>query len=111
MRLGPGTSRSAWTPTGPVASRRGGPGASRAHGYVGGMPARIPPATGPMARIHAALARKVYGEPAVASTLVYANHGRLLRRLASYNRAVEKRGRVPKPLMELAVLKAATVAE
>jgi alkylhydroperoxidase family enzyme len=64
-----------------------------------------------MARVSVALARRMYGEPAVESTLVYANHPRLLRWLAAYNRAVEKRGRVPKPLVELAVLKAATVAE
>jgi AhpD family alkylhydroperoxidase len=70
---------------------------------------RVAPAETRQANLVAALARRRYGEPIVESTLVYARHPRLLRWFAAYNRAVEKPGRVPKALLELAVLKAATV--
>jgi AhpD family alkylhydroperoxidase len=70
---------------------------------------RVAPAQTRQARVVAALARRQYGEPIVESTLVFARHPRLLRWFAAYNRAVERPGRLPKALLELAVLKAATV--
>jgi AhpD family alkylhydroperoxidase len=70
---------------------------------------RVAPAETRQAKLVAALARRQYGEPIVESTLVFARHPRLLRWFAAYNRAVEKPGRLPKALLELAVLKAATV--
>jgi AhpD family alkylhydroperoxidase len=70
---------------------------------------RVAPAQTRQARLVAAIARRRYGEPIVESTLVFARHPRLLRWFAAYNRAVEKPGRVPKALLELAVLKAATI--
>jgi 4-carboxymuconolactone decarboxylase len=70
---------------------------------------RVAPAETRQAKLVAALARRRYGEPIVESTLVFARHPRLLRWFAAYNRAVEKPGRVPKALLDLAVLKAATV--
>jgi AhpD family alkylhydroperoxidase len=70
---------------------------------------RVAPAETRQAKVVAALARRQYGEPIVESTLVFARHPRLLRWYAAYNRAVEKPGRLPKALLELAVLKAATV--
>jgi AhpD family alkylhydroperoxidase len=70
---------------------------------------RLPPAAGLQARVFALAARRQYGSPMVESTLVYAHHPRLLRWFAIYNRAVERSGRVPKRLLELAVLKAASV--
>jgi 4-carboxymuconolactone decarboxylase len=75
------------------------------------MAPRIAPATGPFARLSVDIARRQYGRAMVEATSVYARHPRLLRALSFYNRAVEKRGRVPHALCEPAVLKAATVAE
>jgi 4-carboxymuconolactone decarboxylase len=75
------------------------------------MSLRVPVAEGPIARVLATLARLQYGPPIVESTRVYANHPRLLRWWALYNRAVEKPDRVPKRLRELAVLKAATLVD
>ncbi|HMJ34215.1 MAG TPA: carboxymuconolactone decarboxylase family protein [Baekduia sp.] len=70
---------------------------------------RVAPATGLQAKLVAALARRRYGPPIVESTLVFARHPRLLRWFAAYNRAVERPGRVPRRLAELAVLEAARV--
>jgi AhpD family alkylhydroperoxidase len=75
------------------------------------MAPRVAPATSLFARLSSAIARRQYGAPMVEATRVYARHPRLLRALSLYNRAVEKRGRVPHALGELAVLKAATVVE
>jgi AhpD family alkylhydroperoxidase len=75
------------------------------------MAPRVAPATGPFARLSVAIARRQYGAPMVESALVHARHPRLVRSLMLYNRAVEKQGRVPRLLCDLAVLKAATVVE
>jgi AhpD family alkylhydroperoxidase len=75
------------------------------------MPSPIAPATGLQARLTVWAARRLYGEPAVESTAIYARHPRLLRWYGLFNRAVERPGAVPEPLLHLAVLKAATLVE
>lgn len=75
------------------------------------MPARVAPATGLQARATVWLARRLYGDAAAESSAIYARHPRLLRWFGLFNRAVERRGAVPEPLMHLAALKAATVAD
>jgi len=75
------------------------------------MTARVAPATGPWARIGTFIARREFGPEITGSVVVYAHHPRLMNWFAAFNRAVEKPGRVPAKLRELAVLKAATVAE
>lgn len=75
------------------------------------MSSPIAPATGLQARLTIWSARRLYGEEAVATTAIYARHPRLLRWYGLFNRAVEKPGAVPEPLMHLAVLKAATLVE
>lgn len=75
------------------------------------MPSPIAPATGLQARLTIWSARRLYGEPIAASTAIYARHPRLLRWFGLFNRAVERPGAVPEPLLHLAALKAATIAE
>jgi len=75
------------------------------------MPSPITPATGLQARLTIWSARRLYGEPIAESTAIYARHPRLLRWFGLFNRAVERPGAVPEPLMHLAVLKAATIVE
>jgi AhpD family alkylhydroperoxidase len=75
------------------------------------MPARVAPATGLQARLTVWSARRLYGDPIAGSTAIYARHPRLLRWFGLFNRAVERPGAVPEPLMHLAALKAATVAD
>lgn len=75
------------------------------------MPARVTPATGLQARLTVWSARRLYGDEMAESTAIYARHPRLLRWFGLFNRAVERRGAVPEPLMHLAALKAATVAD
>jgi AhpD family alkylhydroperoxidase len=55
--------------------------------------------------------RRQYGPSMDESAGVYAQSPRLLRWYAAYNRAVEKPGALPKQLLDLAALKAATVVE
>jgi AhpD family alkylhydroperoxidase len=73
------------------------------------MPSAISPATGLQARLTISSARRLYGAEIAESTAIYARHPRLLRWFGLFNHAVERRGAVPKPLMDLAALKAATV--
>jgi AhpD family alkylhydroperoxidase len=73
--------------------------------------ARVAPATGLQARLTVWSARRLYGDEIAGSTAIYARHPRLLRWFGLFNRAVERRGAVPEPLMHLAALKAATVAD
>lgn len=75
------------------------------------MPARVAPATGLQARLTVWSARRIYGDAIAGSTAIYARHPRLLRWFGLFNRAVERPGAVPEPLMNLAALKAATVAD
>lgn len=75
------------------------------------MPARVAPATGLQARLTVWSARRIYGDPIAGSTAIYARHPRLLRWFGLFNRAVERPGAVPEPLMHLAALKAATIAD
>ena len=75
------------------------------------MPLRIAPATGLQARMATFLARRQYGAEIVESVGVYAQNPRLMNWFVLFNRAVEKEGRVPARLRDLAVLKAATVVE
>jgi AhpD family alkylhydroperoxidase len=70
---------------------------------------RIPPrTTGAFARMIATGSRRAYGRP-MRSAGVFAHHPRLLLAYMRYNRAAERAPHVPKPLCELAVLRAATV--
>jgi AhpD family alkylhydroperoxidase len=75
------------------------------------MSPRIAPATGLQARIATAFARRQFGPAITESVGVYAQHPRLMHWFAIFNRAVEKDGRVPTRLRDLAALKAATVVE
>lgn len=75
------------------------------------MPSPIAPATGLQARLSVWGARKLHGDEIAESTAIYARHPRLARWFGLFNHAVERRGAVPKPLMDLAALKAATLAE
>jgi 4-carboxymuconolactone decarboxylase len=75
------------------------------------MPARVAPATGLQARLAVWSARRLYGDEMADSTAIYARHPRLMRWFSMFNWAVERRGAVPEPLMHLAALKAATVAD
>jgi AhpD family alkylhydroperoxidase len=75
------------------------------------MSSPIAPATGLQARLTIWSARRLYGEPIAESTAIYARHPRLMRWFGLFNRAIERPGAVPEPLMHLAALKAATIAE
>jgi AhpD family alkylhydroperoxidase len=75
------------------------------------MSPRVPPAEGLQARLMIWAGRRRYGPSMDESAGVYAQHPRLLRWYAAYNRAVEKPGALSKQLLELAALKAATVVE
>jgi 4-carboxymuconolactone decarboxylase len=75
------------------------------------MSPRVPPAGGLQARLLIWAGRRQYGPPMEESAGVYAQHPRLLRWYAAYNRAVEKRGVLSQQLRDLAALKAATVVE
>ncbi|HEY4094062.1 MAG TPA: carboxymuconolactone decarboxylase family protein [Baekduia sp.] len=73
------------------------------------MSPRVPPAGGLQARLLIWAGRRQYGPSMDESAGVYAQHPRLLRWYAAYNRAVEKRGVLSQQLRDLAALKAATV--
>jgi len=69
-----------------------------------------PRTTGLFARVTAIAGRRTFGRE-MQSGAVFANHPRLLLAFARFNGAAEKARHVPKPLCELAVLKAATVVD
>ncbi|HEX5711972.1 MAG TPA: hypothetical protein VFX85_01515, partial [Solirubrobacterales bacterium] len=69
---------------------------------------RIEPRQGVFARLVARGARASYGRE-LDSSAVYAQHPRLMVDFMRFNRAAERCKHVPKPLRELAVLKAATM--
>jgi 4-carboxymuconolactone decarboxylase len=69
---------------------------------------RIEPRQGAFARLVAGGSRVAYGRE-MRSAGVYAQHPRLMFDFMRFNRAAERGKRVPKPLSELAVLKAATM--
>ena len=69
---------------------------------------RIEPRQGVFARLVARGARLSYGRE-LDSSAVYAQHPRLMVDFIRFNRAAERCKHVPKPLRELAVLKAATM--
>lgn len=72
------------------------------------MEPRIEPRRGLFANIVAFAARKIYGRDLV-SARVFARHPRLMFGYMRSNRAAERTPHVPKPLAELAVLRAATM--
>jgi 4-carboxymuconolactone decarboxylase len=72
------------------------------------MKPRIEPRRGPFGDIAAFGARKAYGRDMV-SARVFARHPRLMFGWMRANRAAERTPHVPKPLAELAVLRAATM--
>jgi 4-carboxymuconolactone decarboxylase len=72
------------------------------------MEPRIEPRQGLFANLVAAGARKTYGRDLV-SARVFARHPRLMFSYMRANRAAERTPHVPKPLAELAVLRAATM--
>jgi AhpD family alkylhydroperoxidase len=69
---------------------------------------RIKPRQGVFANVVARAARKSYGRD-LESARVFAQHPRLMVGYMRYNRAAEHAPHVPKPLCELAVLRAATM--
>jgi AhpD family alkylhydroperoxidase len=69
---------------------------------------RIEPRQGPFADVVALGARKTYGRD-LESARIFARHPRLMSGWMRYNRAAEHTPRVPKPLAELAVLRAASM--
>jgi AhpD family alkylhydroperoxidase len=69
---------------------------------------RIEPRQGIFAHIVARGSRVAYGRE-LRSAGVYSQHPRLMLDYMRFNRAAERGKRVPKPLSELAVLKAATI--
>ena len=84
----------------------------RVQTYAGAVTsARVPPATGLQARLAVWAAKRKLGPAAVESAAVYAQHPRLLRWFAAFDRAVSKPDRLPDRLHKLAELKAATVVE
>jgi AhpD family alkylhydroperoxidase len=101
----------------PGAGRSGGArrnwscAAGRGRSTLPFMCPRIAPATGLQARIATSIARRQYGPEITESVGVYAQNPRLMSWFAAFNRAVEKQGRVPARLRDLAALKAATVVE
>jgi AhpD family alkylhydroperoxidase len=72
------------------------------------MEPRIDPRQGLFANLLAAGAKKSFGRE-MKSARVFANHPRLSFGFMRFNRAAEHTPRVPKPLAELAVLRAATM--
>lgn len=72
------------------------------------MEPRIEPRRGFVANLAAAGARKSFGRE-MKSARVFANHPRMMFGFMRYNRAAEHTPHVPKPLAELAVLRAATM--
>src|SRR4051794_23045365 len=73
---------------------------------------RVAPATGVQARMARFIATAQVGREGAEMAAIYANHPRLARWFALYDRAVSRRSRtVPERLMKLAELKAATVVE
>ncbi|HXF32907.1 MAG TPA: carboxymuconolactone decarboxylase family protein [Solirubrobacterales bacterium] len=72
------------------------------------MEPRIEPRQGLFAGIVAAGAKKSFGRE-MKSSRVFANHPRMMVGFMRFNRAAEHTPRVPKPLAELAVLRAATM--
>ncbi len=69
----------------------------------------VAPATGPVARLTAWVARRQYGAAIHESALVYARDLRRGMAFQQFNRAVERRGALPAPLADLAVLRAAQI--
>jgi 4-carboxymuconolactone decarboxylase len=69
---------------------------------------RIKPRQGAFAELVARGAKMTYGRP-MESARVYAQHPRLMFDYLRFNRAAERGKRVPKALMELGVLRAATM--
>jgi AhpD family alkylhydroperoxidase len=72
------------------------------------MKSRIEPRKGPFGNVVAAGARKSFGRDLV-SARVYARHPRLMFGWMRYNRAAERTPHVPRLLVELAALRAATL--
>jgi AhpD family alkylhydroperoxidase len=72
------------------------------------MEPRIAPRRGLLGNLASAGAKKSFGRE-MKSARVYARHPRLIFGWMRYNRAAERTPHVPRPLVELAVLRAATM--